>query len=156
MSKPEQLSYTLSLSQAPEQDKEIGEGRVEEMKAPSVASITSDPPLTSSPLSPPIGEETEDDKVTGEGEDPGFSPVPDENQDKQEPLEKPFSIDEELAKNPYVLQALDSLPNGPSIDESELPPPTTEEQKRRREWRERKRREMDAEIERVLGPSSSS
>ena len=116
-----------------------------DMKSSSAAS---DPPLTLSPLSPPIGGELqiEEEKVET-GEDPGFSPVSDD----QEPFKKPLSIDEELSKNPYVMQALDALPSGPRVDESQLPPATSEEQKRRRELRERVRREMDEEIERALG-----
>lgn len=130
---------TSSLSQAQGQDTE------RDVKSSSAAS---DPPLTLSPLSPPIGGEIQIEEEKMEiGEDPGFSPIPDD----QEPSKKPLSIDEELSKNPYVMQALDALPSGPSIDESQLPPATSEEQKRRRELRERVRREMDEEIERALG-----
>lgn len=102
----------------------------------SNVSLSSDPPLTGSPMSPPL-------MVT---EDPGFSPVQDEEESQK--LDQ-LSIDEELSKNPYVRQALESLPDGVEFDEKELEPPVTEEQERRRKWRDEKREEMIRELEKV-------
>lgn len=101
-------------------------------------SISSDPPLTGSPMSPPLVD------------DPGFSPTSlEEEEVKTKNVPKSLSIDEALKQNPYVVQMLDGLPEGMKIDETKLDPPTSEEQARRRAWREQKREEMEKEMERV-------
>lgn len=101
-------------------------------------SISSDPPLTGSPMSPPLVD------------DPGFSPTSLEDEEvKTKNVPKSLSIDEALKQNPYVVQMLDGLPEGMKIDETKLDPPTSEEQARRRAWREQKREEMDREMEHV-------
>ena len=102
-------------------------------------SISSDPPLTGSPVTPPLVD------------DPGFSPASslEEEEVKTKNVPNSLSIDEALKQNPYVVQMLDGLPEGVKIDETKLDPPTSEEQARRRAWREQKREEMEREMEHV-------